>query len=295
MSEDEALSQKGPKRFSANGPEGQKAFREHRERWEEYAQAEDFGPLEIGPNEKNRFYRACAIFGLPLYPPIPPYEKPQLAPFTLLSNERWADVVEAMRAGGWSDTGQEQRIRTHVAIASEESGFFGCSILGRPLSNGLARMAIEGLRRQRETIIQSVALLFGGASVYELEEAESTEGHLYRSILAALGQLHEITEHALLEEERVAVGDDVDARPANAERTEQRRWMAMLVEVWRDDCGLPVENSEPLRRFLMAVLNPYRPGMVSSANAGRFLREFKSGKVPAPRRSLVNDLIWRSI
>lgn len=66
-------------------------------------------------------------------------------------------------------------------------------------------------------------------------------------------------------------------------------WMARLVLIWRDDCGLPVENTKHLKGFLLDCLRPY-PNVMTDRMAKHFVERWKAGKIDEPGPSLLRTL-----
>jgi hypothetical protein len=69
--------------------------------------------------------------------------------------------------------------------------------------------------------------------------------------------------------------------PPNASKLERDWWMARLVTIWRDDCGLD-EGSGHLGRFILAATEPIGGSKCGSRAVKAFLARWRKGKVPEP-------------
>jgi hypothetical protein len=70
--------------------------------------------------------------------------------------------------------------------------------------------------------------------------------------------------------------------PSNSAQPQRDLWMARLVLVWRDDCGLDIKH-EKLGAFILAACQTHEPKITTVKN---FLNKLRNGKIPDPDPTL---------
>lgn len=167
-----------------------------------------------------------------------------------------------------------------VDYAAYRSGFFRDFVMSSTSKQDFIRSGKE-LRiflKQTQFYMTAAQQVFGEA------DADSSDPYdawwPERKILKELNSLKALIRDKISSCENTAKV----AQPMlpNSAKPERDLWMARLMLVWCDVCGLPSKNSKDLRGFIANALRPYKTG-ISDRGAEYFIERWNSGRVERPR------------
>ena len=111
---------------------------------------------------------------------------------------------------------------------------------------------------------------------------------LYRPIVPRLQHLEQRLEREI---RRYDERESNAQNSPNAAKPKLDEWRARLVRSWESECHLPIENSKPLRGFLLAALHPYMPKLhMTDRMASHFITRWRAGEIKDPGSSLLRRL-----
>jgi hypothetical protein len=211
--------------------------------------------------------------------------------FDELSDEEWAAVWKHVVAPRAEKTlPDEANIRDLVNDAAYSSGWF---VGHRELH--ISRADYRRFADEKRRFLKK-AQQFRQEMIEFLGEPPSDHKEPYdpwdfcRPVIPVLDDLAAVLDHRIAQDEEAAAFMQ-NKDPPNAAKPELDQWRARLVLAWQDGCGIPIENTNHLRGFLLNALRPYMPrAELTDRMAKHFIKRWRAGEVKNPGTSLLQRL-----
>jgi hypothetical protein len=189
-----------------------------------------------------------------------------------VNDEDWARAWHRVRcelsSSNLHEKVHEKEIRRLVDQAALDSGYFGREARGSETEKHKKLLSkLEELAKQEE--LEDIKDRGAGVSrvhIAFLEKLDELRSWLGREINISAGRL-----------------TLAPARPAppSASKLERDWWMARLVTIWRDECGLD-PNSKQLAGFVLAATQTCGGSEFTSGSVKQFLGRWRRGEIPEP-------------